>query len=335
MKRFLIMAIAAIMVAATPLADLGNGLETVNSYAASYDYAAASNVVNRIHEYMQPYLGSNKLTNYQGKASLCHALVNYVWKNVFGVDLYMGKSRTTTPSKDYSNLGVYVNTYARPGDILRVDGKHSMVIVSFDADTVTGYEWLTNKKERFGTYTWEGVKNWGNGSQSYWLYQVDDDIYNSMGDGKYIFDAPPARAGWFERDDDESIGTIKLQIGNPYIDANGVQKPIDALGNSPIIYNGTTMVPIRAIVEAMGGGVGWDEQRQLVSLCYNGNFVYLTLGSHIMVANDQNLHLQTPATNFYGTVLLPVKTVVENLDGAVAWDAETQTLTIKYKKAGY
>ncbi|MCR5481738.1 MAG: copper amine oxidase N-terminal domain-containing protein [Clostridia bacterium] len=335
MKKLLVMAIAAVMVATTPLADFCNGLESVNSYAASYDYKAASNIVNRIHAYMQPYLGANKLTNYQGKASLCHALVNYVWKNVFGVDLYMGKSGTTPPSNDYSNLGAYVNAYARPGDILRVDGKHSMVIISFDADTVTGYEWLTNKKERFGTYTWDGVRRWGNGSQNYWLYQVDDSIYNSFGDGTYIYDMPPARAEWFERDNDESIGTIKLQIGNPVIDVNGTQKPIDAFGNSPIILNGTTMVPIRAIVEAMGGGVGWDEAKQLVSLCYNGNFVYLTLGSNTMVANNQNLHLQTPPTNYYGTTLLPVKAVIENLDGAVMWDDQTQTLTIKYKKAGY
>jgi len=51
---------------------------------------------------------------------------------------------------------------------------------------------------------------------------------------------------------------ISLQVGSSRMTVGGVIKPIDAQGTRPLIRNGTTMVPIRAIVESLGGSVGWD-----------------------------------------------------------------------------
>jgi len=50
----------------------------------------------------------------------------------------------------------------------------------------------------------------------------------------------------------------KLTHGSPRMTVGGVAKAIDAQGTKPLISNGTTMVPIRAIVESLGGSVGWD-----------------------------------------------------------------------------
>src|SRR5450759_4357536 len=51
---------------------------------------------------------------------------------------------------------------------------------------------------------------------------------------------------------------ISLQVGSPHMTVGGVAKAIDAQGTKPLISNGTTMVPIRAIVESLGGSVGWN-----------------------------------------------------------------------------
>lgn len=51
---------------------------------------------------------------------------------------------------------------------------------------------------------------------------------------------------------------ITLQVGSSRMTVNGTIKAIDVQGTKPLIINGTTMVPLRAIVESLGGSVGWD-----------------------------------------------------------------------------
>lgn len=51
--------------------------------------------------------------------------------------------------------------------------------------------------------------------------------------------------------------TISLQIGTPRMTINGVEKEIDPCrGTVPVIINDRTLLPVRAIVEEMGGTVG-------------------------------------------------------------------------------
>lgn len=48
--------------------------------------------------------------------------------------------------------------------------------------------------------------------------------------------------------------TVILQINNPVINLNGVNKTLDC---KPIIVKGTTLVPVRAIAEALNANVEW------------------------------------------------------------------------------
>ncbi len=54
---------------------------------------------------------------------------------------------------------------------------------------------------------------------------------------------------------------VSLQINNPIMEINGVETEIDVgRGTKPEVTNGHTLVPVRAIIEAFGGSVGWEEQ---------------------------------------------------------------------------
>lgn len=59
---------------------------------------------------------------------------------------------------------------------------------------------------------------------------------------------------------DEGV-TLKIPVGQNYIEKNGVQMPIDA---PALIREGRTCLPIRAIIEALGGTVSWDPGVQCV-----------------------------------------------------------------------
>ncbi|MGI6284283.1 copper amine oxidase N-terminal domain-containing protein [Neomoorella humiferrea] len=56
---------------------------------------------------------------------------------------------------------------------------------------------------------------------------------------------------------------VSFKIGQAYISVNGVAIPIDA---APEISNGRTMAPLRAIAQAFGAAVDWDEATQTVTI---------------------------------------------------------------------
>jgi len=74
-------------------------------------------------------------------------------------------------------------------------------------------------------------------------------------------------------DDKSPAGVITLQIGNPTMTVDGVEQPIDGDGTSPVIQGGRTLLPIRAVIEAMGGAVEWDEATQTVTLTQKSEVV--------------------------------------------------------------
>ena len=56
---------------------------------------------------------------------------------------------------------------------------------------------------------------------------------------------------------------ILLKLGSPYMSVDGVNQEIDpGRGTQPLIISGRTMVPIRAVVEAMGGTVTGKRARR-------------------------------------------------------------------------
>lgn len=55
---------------------------------------------------------------------------------------------------------------------------------------------------------------------------------------------------------------IILEIGNPIMAVNNEQMEIDpGRGTVPIVDNGHTLLPVRDVVEAMGGIVEWNEEK--------------------------------------------------------------------------
>jgi hypothetical protein len=62
------------------------------------------------------------------------------------------------------------------------------------------------------------------------------------------------------------VKTIVLQVGDPVMVVDAVHTFIDATGAVPVIIQGRTMLPVRAIVEALGGTISWDATRRAVGV---------------------------------------------------------------------
>jgi len=94
----------------------------------------------------------------------------------------------------------------------------------------------------------------------------------------------------------------------------------------PIIENGRTLVPLRAIFEALGAVVSWDEQTSTVTAVKGDKSVVLQIGSTIAKINGQIKILDVPAKVVNGRTLAPLRFVGEAYGGTVAWNAETETI---------
>ena len=61
--------------------------------------------------------------------------------------------------------------------------------------------------------------------------------------------------------------SLILKINNPIMTVNGIEKEIDSgISTSPVIINGRTLLPIRAVIEEIGGTVNWNEEKQVITL---------------------------------------------------------------------
>ena len=122
---------------------------------------------------------------------------------------------------------------------------------------------------------------------------------------------------------------VSLQINDPIMEVNGVAIEIDAgRGTKPIVIDGRTLVPIRAIVEAFDGVVGWDGTTQTVELTMEDDVITLVVNSKIAYLNNEAHTLDVAPALIHGRTMLPIRFIAEGFNLGVAWEGDTQTVTI-------
>lgn len=122
---------------------------------------------------------------------------------------------------------------------------------------------------------------------------------------------------------------ITLQIGSPNMFINGVSQKIDPGRNtSPLEVNGRTMVPIRAIIEAMGGEVAWDEAEQKATVKLQDDVVDLWIDKNTANVNGAQTTTDTAPRLINGRTMLPLRFISESLGSDVKWDGNASKVII-------
>ena len=103
----------------------------------------------------------------------------------------------------------------------------------------------------------------------------------------------------------------------------------------PVIDNGRTLVPLRAIFEALGASVAWDSASQTVTSTRDDTTVKATIGNTTMYKNDKAVTLDVPAKIVNSRTLVPVRAIAEAFGSQVQWDGKTKTVIIKDARFPY
>lgn len=108
-----------------------------------------------------------------------------------------------------------------------------------------------------------------------------------------------------------------------YVNNSLIEMPV-----APIIENGRTLVPVRAIFESMGATVDWDGETKTVTGKIEDKTIELVIGNKVALLNNEKIELDVPAKIVNGSTLVPARFVAESLGAEVDWDNNTRSVLV-------
>lgn len=131
--------------------------------------------------------------------------------------------------------------------------------------------------------------------------------YNGASSSNDLF--PPTSAG------------ISVTFGSNTVTWTDAEPFIDA--------NSRTMVPLRAVADAMGLDVNWDDAWREASFTRNGRTIYFPIGSSTAHTNDRGpITMDTAAVIVNDRTYAPIRYLAEYFGYKVGWDAAARTVII-------
>ena len=101
----------------------------------------------------------------------------------------------------------------------------------------------------------------------------------------------------------------------------------------PEIRDGRTMIPIRALAEPLGAGVGWDQATRQVTLERAGVTVVMTVDSTTAYVNGKAMEMDVAPYITEGRTLIPARYVAEFFGQKVDWDGEKRQVVVTEDKS--
>lgn len=134
------------------------------------------------------------------------------------------------------------------------------------------------------------------------------------------------------RDQGDSTFTtqVKVTIGADKMYAGTKEIALDV---PAYIANGYTMLPVRAVTEALSGAaiVRWDDASKTVTITFGERVINMTVGSKTMVINGVNVAMQAACEITDSRAFIPLRDLGYALglnDSKITWDDATKTATL-------
>jgi hypothetical protein len=112
------------------------------------------------------------------------------------------------------------------------------------------------------------------------------------------------------------------------VNVNGTKVESDV---SAVLVNGSTMLPLRAVSNALGiknEEIQWNQGSKSIEIRSGGKYIFLAVGATGALLDDSMITLNTAPYIENGTTLVPVRFVSEALGATVSWDGASKTVTI-------
>ncbi len=122
----------------------------------------------------------------------------------------------------------------------------------------------------------------------------------------------------------------EVRIGDEFANINGNYKFYEEA--APYIAGeGHTLVPIRVITDIAGTEPNWNPDTREVTFQVNQNVVVVQIGSTTAYVNGDPMEMPVAPEIKNDRSFVPLRFITENLGAIVDYDAETQTITIRFE----
>ena len=96
----------------------------------------------------------------------------------------------------------------------------------------------------------------------------------------------------------------------------------------PVIENDRTLVPLRAIFEALGAEVSWEAETRTAVAEKENIEIRITIDENTLYKNNEAVALDAPARLISDRTFVPVRAISEGFGAEVAWNGETRQIDI-------
>jgi exopolysaccharide biosynthesis protein len=108
-----------------------------------------------------------------------------------------------------------------------------------------------------------------------------------------------------------------------------VNATVMALDQPPKIIDGRTYVPVRFVVDALGGRVQWEAAEKKVVIRRGEDWMELWVGDPIFLVNGSRVNGSTAPLISGGRTLLPLRVISEQLGMKVVWEPKSKKISIQ------
>lgn len=97
----------------------------------------------------------------------------------------------------------------------------------------------------------------------------------------------------------------------------------------PVIKEGRTLIPVRAVTQGLGATVNWDEATNTVTITKNGITVVLVPDSAEVTVNGTKINLDVPAVLISNRTFVPLRFLGEVFKDKVNYDEATGDIDVE------
>lgn len=114
---------------------------------------------------------------------------------------------------------------------------------------------------------------------------------------------------------------VNVKVYDQYIDFTSVNQ-------WPLIENGRTMVPLRAVFEVLNCNVKWEDTSKSAVVEYGATKIIIPANSTTAYINGKASSLDVPAKIINDRIMIPLRFVSEAIEKTVIWDEADKTVLI-------
>ncbi len=122
--------------------------------------------------------------------------------------------------------------------------------------------------------------------------------------------------------------TVEYNAEPIILEINGKVLDQSTLPMQPIIINGTTLVPVREVFEALGAVVDYKSATKEIFIGYGSNLITMTIDKNTYTVNGEEKTFTIPPKIINDKTMIPLRAVSEGMGLTVDWDNATRKISI-------